>query len=169
MSEIWTPDRGGDPLTFPWKGIAAHGNTPFDCKLVTKIDDGFYLGGCVDGLYLPPDVEYVVSLYPWERYKFTQELEGELYLKLYDAAMDAPDMYYLAADMVTKFRARGSVLLHCQAGLNRSGTVAVLHLVRGWPSMTEEDALAYLREKRSPAVVCNPHFEEWLLAGGHDA
>jgi hypothetical protein len=38
--------------------------------------------------------------------------------------------------------------------------VAGLALVRS--GMTPDAAIALLREKRSPAVLCNPTFEQWL-------
>lgn len=58
---------------------------------------------------------------------------------------------------------------HCHAGLNRSGlaVAAYLHVYRG---MRIGDAIAQLRARRTPIVLCNPHFEgllrEWY--GGPD-
>ena len=54
-----------------------------------------------------------------------------------------------------------TILVHCQAGLNRSATVVALALMlRGMPA---SDAICLLREKRHRLVICNPHFERWLL------
>jgi protein-tyrosine phosphatase len=48
--------------------------------------------------------------------------------------------------------------------LNRSALVAGMALILdGWKPA---DAIALLREKRSPAVLCNPAFEQWLLSYG---
>ncbi len=56
----------------------------------------------------------------------------------------------------------GPVLIHCQVGLNRSSLVAARAMV-----LSEEadpaGAIAVLRERRSPACLCNEAFEAWLL------
>lgn len=54
-----------------------------------------------------------------------------------------------------------NVLIRCQAGVNRSGLVSALVLmIAGYP-VTE--AIALLRQQRSPLVLINHHFEQWLL------
>ena len=53
------------------------------------------------------------------------------------------------------------VLVRCQAGLNRSGLVMALVLIREGYSPAE--AITLMREKRSHAVLCNAHFTRWLL------
>jgi hypothetical protein len=61
-----------------------------------------------------------------------------------------------------RWRAGDRVLVRCQAGLNRSGLVTALVLIlEGWQPA---DAIGHLRERRSPYVLFNPHFERWLLA-----
>ncbi len=55
---------------------------------------------------------------------------------------------------------RGPVLVHCQAGLNRSGLItalALMHLGR-----TADEAIRLLRDRRSPVVLCNRSFERAL-------
>ncbi len=46
-------------------------------------------------------------------------------------------------------------LVHCQAGLNRSGLLVALALIRGVPDYYQrpDDAIKLLREKRSPCCV----------------
>jgi protein-tyrosine phosphatase len=51
-------------------------------------------------------------------------------------------------------------LVHCQAGLNRSGVVVAYALMLN--GMSAAEAIARIRERRSPAVLCNPQFERWL-------
>lgn len=153
-----------DALKMPWSGIAAHGNTPFSTTLISEIEDGLYLGGCVRRVKLPAEIEYVVSLYPWEEYTGHKDVKGVLSLALYDAELtpEALGRFQLAADVVNEFWRQGSTLVHCQAGLNRSSFVLCLALMkRGY---TAAEAIGLLREKRSPACLCNPHFEEYLLA-----
>jgi len=52
------------------------------------------------------------------------------------------------------------VLVRCQAGINRSGLVMALMLIR--EGYSAEDAINLMREKRGRAVLTNKHFENWL-------
>lgn len=152
-----------DARKMPWSGVAAHGSTPFSTTLITEIEEGLYLGGCKRRVNLPAEIEYVVSLYPWEAYTLHDGVKGVFSLWMYDAELtaDAIGKFELAADVAREFWQRGPTLIHCQAGLNRSSLVTALVLARG---MTRQEALALIREKRSPACLCNPYFEQWLLA-----
>ena len=72
------------------------------------------------------------------------------------------DLVFDAATLVNEWRKQGTVLVHCQAGLNRSGLVTATALVLdGWDPAA---AIAHLRDRRGPAVLCNPDFEAWVLA-----
>lgn len=157
---IWVPPTpSADPLTYDWSGVAVHGNTAFACSLITEIEPGLYLGGCIDGLKLPPQIEYLVSLYPWEAYHLHDDVRGVLVVKLYDAEVE-DSLLFETARMVNAFRRQGATLVHCQAGLNRSSLVLALALML--EGRTADEAIAYLRARRSPAVLCNPEFEAWL-------
>lgn len=141
------------------EGIAVQGDTPFSCPLVSQIDGNLWSGGCPRPS-VPAYFRFVLNLYPWERYEVPETTEIRIE-KLYDSGTVPPAtrLEELAA-WVNDRRAKGPTLVHCQAGLNRSGLVAGLALVRG--GMTPADAIALLREKRSPAVLCNRSFERWL-------
>ncbi len=53
------------------------------------------------------------------------------------------------------------VLVHCNQGLNRASLVTGRTLIeRG---MAPRDAVDLLRERRSPDVLFNERFREWLL------
>jgi hypothetical protein len=53
------------------------------------------------------------------------------------------------------------VLVRCQAGVNRSGLVSALVLmIQGY---SPEEAIELLRSRRGRQVLCNAHFEQWLL------
>lgn len=56
------------------------------------------------------------------------------------------------------------VLVHCNAGRNRSCTVAALFLMRN-KDMKGSEAIAFVRERR-PNAIGNKYFEEWLMRGG---
>lgn len=52
------------------------------------------------------------------------------------------------------------VLIRCQAGLNRSGLVTALVLIR--EGYTADEAISLLRSTRSQSVLFNKQFEKWL-------
>ena len=147
------------------EGFAVHGDTPFSMPLVSHIIGNLWTGGCRDGVVLPDDFRYVISLYPWERYELGPDTE-RVEVTMYDSAADLGDdeqLYELAA-LVNTYRAAGRTLVHCQAGLNRSSLVAGLALVED--GMTPDEAIDLLRERRSPTVLCNHAFERWLREQG---
>lgn len=153
-----------DPTVQRMRGIAYHGNTPFDVPFISQITDNLWQGGCEDGLVLPGHIDHVVSLYPWEEYTMKHQVKSYLSVRMYDSSDGSgPNIEQVidVATWVNAARKTGTVLVHCQAGLNRSSFVAGMALVlRGYPA---KDAIALLREKRSPAVLCNSTFEEALL------
>jgi protein-tyrosine phosphatase len=151
-----------DPTSRRMWGHATHGNTPFDVPFMSQINDNLWMGGCQDGLVLPKNIDHVVSLYPWERYKIKHDISTVLTIRMYDDA-DMPvdaDAVLSTARWVNSRRKQGNVLVHCQAGLNRSGLVTAAALILG--GMTASEAIHTLRARRSPAVLCNPLFVTWL-------
>lgn len=82
-----------------------------------------------------------------------------------------PDADPFDADMTRVVRAAGwahkrwkdgdTVLIRCQAGLNRSGLVtAMVLMLDGWSAA---EAIAHIRARRSPVALCNDRFVDWLL------
>lgn len=155
-------DLAADPRTLRFSGIAYHGNTPFDVPYISQITETLYTGGCMDGLVLPEAIVHLISLYPWEAYRSTHNVRSALSVRMYDSEEQAFDQVPHIARWVNACRADGPTLVHYQAGLNRSGLVAATALMLD--GMSAADAIALLREKRSPAVLCNRAFERWLLA-----
>lgn len=156
-------------LTADWRshhieGITNHGNIPFRAPLVSQItqDGSLWMGGCIDGVKLDDDFAFVVSLYPWEQYQLGPKT-ARLEVEMYDAG-EVPDERQLhdVARIVNAFRTQGKTLVHCQAGLNRSGLVTALALMLS-TSYTAEEAIDALRQKRSEAVLCNTAFSRWLI------
>jgi protein-tyrosine phosphatase len=141
-------------------GRTVQGGMQFDVPFITQVADNLWQGGCTNGLILPTHINYVVSLYPWERYTIKHKVRGELYIRMYDDPNQATDQIDDLAKQVNEWRARGQVLVHCQAGLNRSSVVVARALMLS--GMTANDAINLLREKRSPACLCNKGFENWL-------
>ena len=136
-------------------------NGYFKVPLFSHVTGNLWQGGCQPGVALPEDFAYVVSLYPWGKYKLGPNTHRDE-ITMYDSG-DLPDLRQLfeIAERVNEYRAKGKTLVHCQAGLNRSGLVAGLALVLD--GMKPADAVALLREKRCDMVLCNEAFRNWLL------
>ena len=144
------------------EGIAREGNTPFQCPLITPIHDNLWQGGCINGVDLQGYFKHVISLYPWERFNPGGDLDSFIEVRLYDGKV-VPDEYqlYSLAEWINHCKAHGRTLVHCQAGLNRSGLLTGLSLVLD--GMSPSDAIALMRKSRCQAVLCNKAFEQWLL------
>lgn len=136
-------------------------NGQFSCPLISHIDGNLYMGGCRDGVSLGDEFEFVISLYRWEHYEIGENTR-RWEIEMYDAG-EIPDPQQLVkiARHVGKCVNAGKTLVHCQAGLNRSGLVTALSLVLAGHSAS--DAIVLLRQKRSEVVLCNGAFESWLL------
>lgn len=150
-----------DPRQERMRGIATHGYTPFDVPFISPIAPNLWQGGCEDGFNLPEEIIHLVSLYPWERYYTHPKVVSELYVRMYDSTEQGFEQVNEIARYVNERRKTGPVLVHCQAGLNRSSLIAARALI--FEGMLPKDAIALIREKRSPACLCNPAFEDWLL------
>lgn len=153
-----------DPRNEIMRGIATHGYTPFECPYVSQITDSLYVGGCHPSMTVPAVIDRVVSLYQWERYRDHPGLKSHESFEMYDSD-DLPDVDTLnsVVDVVVNYLNSGdTVLVHCQAGLNRSNLISALVLMR--QGHTARSAIELLREKRSPAVLCNRTFERFLLS-----
>lgn len=150
-----------DPRERRMSGVALHGMTPFDVPYVSEIEGNLWQGGCQNGLVLPDEIQHVVSLYPWEHYTRAHEVRSMLSVRMYDSTEQGYEQVDAIARWVNTCRADGPTLVHCQAGLNRSSLVAARALML-MPGYSADTAIALIRERRSPACLCNPAFEEWL-------
>ena len=151
-----------DPQRQHMVGISAHGLMHFDVPFISEILPDLWLGGCEDGLILPGFIEHLVSLYPWETYTVRHDLGSSLEVRMYDSVDQAFHQVDSIAAWVNSCREFGPTLVHCQAGLNRSSLVVGRALILS--GMPAADAIALIREKRSPACLSNPSFERWLSA-----
>jgi protein-tyrosine phosphatase len=150
-----------DPQQQRMRGVAVHGDKDFDVPFISHIDGNLWTGGCTTRLILPRHIEHVVSLYPWEAYRVQHELRSFTSVRMYDSAGDVDiEQVVSVARWVNECLRTGPTLVHCQAGLNRSGMVAAAALILG--GRTPSQAIDLLREKRSDAVLCNSTFEAFL-------
>jgi protein-tyrosine phosphatase len=163
-----TQDR--DPTIKRMQGTTLHGNLDFDVPFITQVEGNLWQGGCQNGLILPHFFKHLISLYPWVAYTINHELKSALEIVMYDSLDHSIAQVDALAAWVKACTEDGPTLVHCQAGLNRSGLVAAKVLMLG--GMEGWEAIKTLRLKRSSAVLCNPTFERVIRQGpktaGHD-
>lgn len=155
----WIAPHGADPFNHTVDGSAIHGGY-FQMDAITHVKDNLWHGGFIENLDLNGHFDTIVSMYPWERYDF----KGETYaFEMYDGfEVDEKTLNDAVEVAATELDNGKRVLVHCQAGLNRSSLVVVRLLMR--EGMSADDAIKMLREKRSPQVLCNLTFERYLRA-----
>jgi protein-tyrosine phosphatase len=150
-----------DPTVARMSGYTVHGNRYFNAPFISQIEGNLYQGGCENGLVLPAYIEHLVSLYRWEEYTIIGSIKSKLTVEMYDDPAQSLHQVEALSDWVVSCVEDGPTLVHCQAGLNRSGLVAGRALVK--MGRDPYDALDLLRNTRSDAVLCNPAFEDYLL------
>jgi protein tyrosine phosphatase (PTP) superfamily phosphohydrolase (DUF442 family) len=144
------------------EGFAREGNKFFSVPLFSHIAGNLWMGGC-PVKSAPKEFDYVVSFYPWGEYHVHQH-QVHTVATLFDSA-DQPlqeDRLLTLAHTIRRYADTGPTLVHCQAGLNRSGLLTALTLMVA--GMSADSAIRLLREKRCDAVLCNRAFEKWLRA-----
>jgi protein-tyrosine phosphatase len=137
-----------NPAT-PWSSY-------FEVPMISHVEGNLYQGGCEDGYKLDDDFHLVVSLYPWEQYTLGPDT-SRIEVRMYDSKDGILwEDLHRASDAVVEGLKHGKVLVHCQAGLNRSGLVAGIALMK--MGHTAQEAIDLLRHSRSPMVLCNDTF-----------
>jgi hypothetical protein len=140
-----------------------------DVTLISHIEDNLYVGGCEEGIDLGDFFSHIFSLYMWESYKSDDATTQSVY-KMYDTSEgvaiedlnENPVPFYEVVDAISEaLDEGGNVLVHCQAGINRSNLLTGAVLVKR--GRTPSEAIALLREKRSDLVLANQTFEDYLM------
>lgn len=149
-----------DPLRQRMAGYTAHGFLSFNVPFMSPVVDNLWVGGCQNGLVLPRNISHLLSLYPWESYTVNHRLRTRHEVTMYDSLDQAMAQVDRWARWVNARRKTGEVLVHCQAGLNRSNLIAARALMLD--GVSADDAIAILRYKRSGASLCNRTFVEYL-------
>ena len=107
----------------------------------------------------------IVTMYAWARpadWKVQEFRYG-----VPDASMTDIDLDRLrqAVDFgYDRWKQGDRVLVRCQAGLNRSGLVLALILIKD--GLTPQDAIARIRDNRGDDALFNRDFHNWLLTEG---
>ncbi len=63
-----------------------------------------------------------------------------------------------------RWKSGDRVLVRCQAGLNRSGLVLALILIKD--GLTPQEAINRIRDHRGPDALFNDRFHAWLISEG---
>lgn len=88
----------------------------------------------------------------------------EIRFGFYDSDMtdfDPNELQAIVRYIHAEWKRGQKVLIRCQAGLNRSGLVMALVLIR--EGYTAQEAIALIHEKRSKHALFNGRFAKWLL------
>ena len=113
---------------------------------------------------MPEEIKHVLSLYKWEHYTIGHQVGRLLTVEMYDSLDQTLEGIDELARWVNSARADGPTLVHCQAGLNRSSLVIARALMLSGEAESGREAIDVMRSQRSPAVLCNPTFEAWILS-----
>lgn len=144
-----------------------------------EILPGLYMGGTADhdtvdvarDLYEASATELfdaVATLYAWARPAGwgTEELR----FGFMDGGLDPVTVRGVLATAIwvhQRWTTGATVLVRCQAGLNRSGLITALVLML--EGRTAVEAITLLREQRSRWVLCNDAFVRWLIEDAEPA
>jgi protein-tyrosine phosphatase len=141
--------------------------------LVSHVVDNLYVGGYDYRADFGDFFSHVFSLYKWESYEpQTGPDTVHRVWSMYDSprGVDVQDLdenpttiEAVADEVVAALEAGGNVLVHCQAGINRSNLTAAIVLMR-WKGLTAAESIDMLRTKRSPLALANRTFENYLRA-----
>lgn len=74
--------------------------------------------------------------------------------------LSVPEILQLADWLFSEWKMGKKVAARCQMGWNRSGLIIALVLLK--EGYSADEAIALIRERRSPYALCNPHFVEFI-------
>ena len=145
-------------------------------ELFSMIAPNLFQGGTddLDVIHLPvtnnrkrTDLPFdaIVTMYAWARPADWNVQEFRYGVP--DASISDIDLQRLKQAVefgYDRWKAGDRVLIRCQAGLNRSGLVTALILIKD--GMSPERAIELIREGRGEDALFNQNFADWLLADG---
>lgn len=140
-----------------------HTGERLNVPLISHIVDNLYVGGCMNGVDVGDFFSDIFSFYKWELYTHAEQTRYHEWT-MYDSANQPVDVDAIAEavpQIVDALNEGGNVLVHCQAGINRSNLVAA-HVLHDWKGITYTEAIDLLRERRSHLVLANGLFAGYL-------
>jgi len=130
----------------------------------SEVEPGLWMGGCPVGK-VPTFAEAIVDVYarqPYDRGSIPYRSAPLLDF----AGPPEPEIVESLVAWVHEQRTAGrTVLIHCEAGQNRSGLVTALYLIR-FRGYRPDDAIELVREKRGPNALWNGAFVRYLREAG---
>jgi hypothetical protein len=126
---------------------------PVKCKWLWEFDS-------FEG-HVKPRFDFIMNLYPWGKYVVPEGTEMVEYAAFDGTRVDYQGFQDCADMVVSKLDADKKVLVHCQAGLNRSSFVIALVLMQKYQMSTTE-AVNTIRSTRSQMCLCNDAFLQYL-------
>lgn len=152
IDNLW---QGCSPAEFPDESQIFVSNVPIKCKWLYESGDES------TGYEVWPRFDKILNLYPWGNYEVPEGTE-KVDVVAYDGNEVDYQTFQNAATRVMAWLKEGhKVLVHCQAGLNRSSFVVALVLMREY-DMTAEEAIQHIRNSRSQMCLCNDEFRQYL-------
>lgn len=130
---------------------------------ISHIAGNIYQGGVLFGSpTLPARFSHVVNLFGVGWFREARVPTTSMVVDMADS--DEQDMggIDMLARWVVYAAQDAPVLVHCQAGLNRSGAVVARALMMAY-GLEAQQAIDTVRQRRSPAALCNEMFVRWLL------
>lgn len=155
-----------DSLTAPRYSIE------YPTELWSEILPGLWQGGTDDDdvdvqktvpAIQPKDFDTVVTAYAWANP--VDWFVKEIRFGFYDGTMadfDPAELEDIVSMAYADWKRGKKVGVRCQAGMNRSGLIVALVLMKD--GFTAEQAIALIREKRSKHALFNKKFVEYLLS-----
>lgn len=144
-----------------------HGFLRLKMPYMTEVAENLWHGGVETGLILPDFIDYKLSLYRWEDYTINHQIKESRTVEMFDSLDQGFEQIHDLAEWVNERRLLGPVMVHCQAGLNRSSLVVAMALIGLGDVSTGQEAIDLIRERRDPACLCNPAFETWVRNHPH--
>jgi protein-tyrosine phosphatase len=147
-------------------------------SLYSEIIGNLFMGGTDDDdiIHLPAnpyarrdDLPFnsIVTMYAWARpadWNVQEYRYGIPDAQISD--MDLSRLHQAVNWGFKQWKKGDRVLVRCQAGLNRSGLVTALILIKS--GMKPEEAIRTIRKNRAEDALFNEHYVLWLMTHGED-
>lgn len=147
-------------------------------SLYSEILTNLFMGGTADDdvIHLPADpyrrrtdlpFDSIVTMYAWARpadWKVQEYRYAVPDARISD--MDLTRLHQAVNWGYKQWKKGDRVLVRCQAGLNRSGLVTALILIKD--GMSAKEAILRIRKNRADVALFNDHYVRWLLKNGEE-
>ena len=147
-------------------------------SLYSEIIENLFMGGTDDNdvIHLPANpyarrddlpFDSIVTMYAWARpadWKVQEYRYGVPDARISD--MDLSRLRQTVNWGFKQWKKGDRVLVRCQAGLNRSGLVTALILMKS--GLSAEDAIKTIRKNRADIALFNEHYVRWLMTEGEE-